>query len=160
MYLYDNQEHLVKRRRWLIVIAIVVVLGVVGLAVSGISKKSTQNTGAESVGPGTVVIDNTNSLLGGLLSSQYTAVNNELVSYIQSKYGDNTEHAALSDTPPTHTADNGNITFKVLVDGQSMPFTVELDRNNFEYIVFMVKETGYTKKLQVYGSDNAANQEE
>ncbi len=137
-----------KRKKLVIAIiigflAIVVLMVIFGLSDNGKPRPT------ESEGPGTVVIDNTLELSNLLLKSQYGAINEELVSYIQSHVDKKIEHATIKGNPVVNH--DGSISFKVETENPNKVFTVLIDRSGPQnQIIFTVPEANYSKTLKVY----------
>lgn len=83
-----------------------------------------------------------------LLKEQYLVVKDELFAYVLKTYGKSILNISVQGK--VTIADDGNLTFTVKVVEVDKLFIVQLDRNDFQYILFSVPKTNYSKKLDVF----------
>lgn len=142
-----------KRKSWWIVIIALILIAVPLFLLLDRGGQPQTSAPTETIGPGEVVIDNTNELRNSLLKSQYTAVYDELINYIEVKVSKTAEHAYISSGP--RVQNNGNISFDVTVENPSKSFTVVIDRNlGYDKLGFIVAESNYKKILSIYKQQN------
>jgi hypothetical protein len=86
-----------------------------------------------------------------LLKEQYLAVKNALYDYVNSRYGQSVRVVKLVNSPTVR--DDGTVLIKVQTEsGQT--FDAQINRSQFDTIVFTVPSTGYSKTFKVFGSDS------
>lgn len=103
---------------------------------------------AETGGQKQIAFENFQALAKILLSQQFIAVRNEINQYVIDNYKD-ADRATINGAPKV--LDNGNVVFTLEVPKQN-PLTIVLDRSDNNTIGFLIQESGYNKKIVVYGA--------
>lgn len=144
-----------KKKKLIVVVVLLVFVSLVVLVVL-LGRKHPTVKPPETSTPGTVVIDNTEGLRSTLLRKQYTAVNKELIVYIQKQVASTVEHAFIVDQPTINK--DGTITLKLQTEKPTKQFVVRLDRNTyFNKVVFFVPETNYRSTIDVYSQEDVGD---
>ncbi|MEX1995178.1 MAG: hypothetical protein WD887_00160 [Candidatus Saccharimonadales bacterium] len=138
-----------KRLLWIIGIIVIGFIIVAWLVLGPASSPPPTHPETETVGPGTVVIDNTDELSSILLSEEYTATINQLVAYIQTEIGSGVTHAVVEGRPAVQ--DNGLVVFSIKTENPEKKFRVEIDRfTSRSQVIFRIPGSGFTRTLQAY----------
>lgn len=141
-----------RRRSLFIIVMFIAVLAPVFIYLIFHSPQKSTRTQVvtEADTPGTVIIDNTDYLSSILLPEQYTALSNELASYIQTKVDSSSSHASIVGKPVI--AGDGSISFTLKVDPSGKQLGVNVDRSQFDKITVKIPGDNYVNTVPIFPS--------
>ncbi len=135
----------------LLFLTIVISVGLFYIFFSRTNQKQVITTNKEPERSSTqpIRLSNSQELGDILLKEQYLVVKDELFAYVLSTYGKSIQNISVQGK--VTIANDGNLTFTVKVVDVDKLFIVQVDRNDFQYILFSVPKTNYSKKINVFG---------
>lgn len=139
-----------KKVLFLLFLTIVISVGLFYIFFSRTNQKQVITTNKEPERSSTqpIRLSNSQELGDILLKEQYLVVKDELFAYVLSTYGKSIQNISVQGK--VTIANDGNLTFTVKVVDVDKLFIVQVDRNDFQYILFSVPKTNYSKKINVF----------
>ena len=139
-----------KKVLFLLFLTIVISVGLFYIFFSRTNQKQVITTNKEPERSSTqpIRLSNSQELGDILLKEQYLVVKDELFAYVLSTYGKSIQNISVQGK--VTIANDGNLTFTVTVVDVDKLFIVQVDRNDFQYILFSVPKTNYSKKINVF----------
>lgn len=144
-----DQNSNFKKIILVLIVVVVVIFGFIFVLSSRDNEQADKPQPTEVDVPGQLVIDNTDKLREVLLYSQYSKLISELTAYISEKVDQGADHAFI--VGDVVIEKNGNLNFKVHVDGADKEFEVFVDRQNFDRIILLIPSSNYKKDIKIYG---------